>query len=555
MDLSSLEALGLEKSGVVVKRPDGGYDLMTADGSRVLGHHATGPQAYKQEYAIQMSQRKKKLQQKVLAKKEAAEKEKEETPLQPQQERVKSEASSGKPYRKALIHGLGSGKTRSSIIAGKATGGDYAAFTPASLRPNFRKEVAKWDSPEVQPEVTSYNMLAKGLPERIPKTVIFDEVHNLRNPAAQRTVNAKEVARRAENLVLLTGTPIVNSPADLAPLYEMLSGETLSPETFNDRFVGEETVNPGLGGWLRGVQPVKRPVLKNRGKLKEMLKGYIDYHAPANMGVQREEATYETPMSNQQLRFYRAFWDQLPTVLRWKLQYDYPLTKQEITNLSSFLAGPRQVGLSILPFMKGKRDPLAAFQDSPKLQKAMELAQAAVQQDPDAKIISFSNFLEAGLEPYAAALAAQKVPYGIFHGGLSDADRKRIEEDYNAGRIRHLLLGPSGSEGLSLKGTTVAQLLDPHWNNARGRQSIGRGIRLDSHTHLPAEKRKVLVQRFRSSTPSGLWAKLWRALTLSGDATPASDPGTDEYIERLANKKDDLNDQVMEVLREVGTPQ
>jgi hypothetical protein len=556
-----LEALGMadgaggehllatfDKKAVVVQREDGKYELRTADGQRVLGTHDTGPQAYKQEYAIQMAQKRRKLQSKLKAAALKA-----DVVLQPQQERIREEVETGAPVRKMLVHSVGSGKTLTAVAAGEETGEPYAAFVPAALRQNFNKEVEKFTDQTNVPTVESYNLLAKGVPAEVPTTVIMDEAQRLRNPSAQQTVNAKEVARKAKNLLLLTGTPVVNSPADLAPLYEMLSGQPMSPETFKERFIGEETVNPGLGGWLRGVKPVKKPVLRNREQLKAMLKGYVDYHKPKDTGVEQREEIHETPMSNQQLRFYRAFWDQLPTVLRWKLQYDYPLTKQEINNLSSFLAGPRQVGLSILPFMKGKRDPLAAFEDSPKLQKAMQLAEETLK-DPNAKVLAFSNFLEAGLEPYAAALAARKIPYGIFHGGLTDADRKRVIEDYNTGKIRHLLIGPSGSEGISTKGTRLIQLLDPHWNKARAKQSIGRGIRFDSHLHLPEDERNVLVQRFRSSTPTGVLARLWRALTLSGDPTPASDPGTDEYLDRMSDKKDDLNEQVMDVIREVGTP-
>lgn len=472
--------------------------------------------------------------------------------LQPQQERLREKIRSGKPVRQLLVHSVGSGKSLSAIGAAEETGKPYAAYVPAALRVNFNKEVEKFTDGTNAPTVDSYNLLAKGLPAAVPETVVMDEVQRLRNPSAQQTVNAKQVAQQARNLILLTGTPVVNSPADLAPLYEMLSGQPMSAESFKEQFIGTEKVNPGLGGWLRGVKPTTRPVLQNREKLKRLFKGYVDYHKPKDTGVEQKEEIHETPMSNQQMRFYRAFWDQLPTVMRWKLQYDYPLTKQELNNLSSFLAGPRQVGLSILPFMKGKKDPLAAFQDSPKLQKAMELAEASMK-DPKAKVLTFSNFLEAGLEPYAAALAARKVPYGIFHGGLSDADRKKVVEDYNSDRIRHLLIGPSGTEGISTRGTRLIQLLDPHWNKARAKQSIGRGIRYDSHLHLPEDERNVLVQRFRSSTPTGVLARLWRAMTFTGGPTPASDPGTDEYLDRMSDKKDGLNEQAMDVLREVGT--
>lgn len=478
---------------------------------------------------------------------------KEELPLQPHQERARDEAEDEKPYRKLLVHSLGSGKSRSAITVAETKGGPYAAIVPASLRVNFNKEVDKWTDGSTRPDLLSFNSIAKGQPANEYNTLVVDEAQGLRNPASQRSAQTKALAAKTPNLVLLSGTPIVNAPSDLVPMIEMLTGQKMTPETFNDKFVGEKTVSPGIGGWLRGVPPVKQKVMKNKEQFQNLLRGYVDYHEPSKPAVEREDEQYDVSMSPEQDRFYRAFWDQLPTVLRWKLQYDYPLTTQELNNLSSFMAGPRQVSLSILPFMRGKHDPLSAFNKSPKLTKAFELAQEARTQDPNAKVVAFSNFLQAGLEPYAAALAANNVPYGIFHGGLSDGDRKRVIEDYNTGKIKQLLIGPSGSEGISLKGTNLLQVLDPHWNKARVEQSIGRGIRFDSHIHLPEDQRRVRVQRFRSKTPTGFWDRVLRRLMLYSPDTSASDPGSDSYLENMADRKNQLNTQFMAALREVGS--
>jgi superfamily II DNA/RNA helicase len=158
------------------------------------------------------------------------------------------------------------------------------------------------------------------------------------------------------------------------------------------------------------------------------------------------------------------------------------------------------------------------------------------------------------LQPYAAALAAKKIPYAIFHGGMTDADRKRAVADYNANRIRALLIAPAGSEGISLKGTSALQLLDPHWNEARLDQAIGRGIRFDSHTDLPPDQRKVRVQRFLSELPPGVLSRLWRWAIQTKPGTQMSNPGTDFYLENMARKKQQLNDQFLDELKQIGTP-
>jgi len=174
------------------------------------------------------------------------------------------------------------------------------------------------------------------------------------NPESQQTQQAKILAQRARNVLLLSGSPIVNSPTDFAPLAEMLTGQPQDAKTFESTYVGQKTVRPSLWARFRGVKPAKEPVLRNQEQLKKLLQGHVDYHAPATPDVEQVEERYTTPMSPEQTKLYQAFWQQLPWILRWKLQHEFPLSKQEIGNLSSFLSGPRQVSLSTLPFNRRK---------------------------------------------------------------------------------------------------------------------------------------------------------------------------------------------------------
>lgn len=476
-------------------------------------------------------------------------------PLQPQQQAIADMGND--PVRMLLYHSLGSGKTRTAITGAESAGEPYTAVMPASLRGNFRKEQEKWTDQTLPSNLISYNALAQAVPDDNPGTVIFDEAHRLRNPDSLQTQHAFELSDKANRTYLLSGSPVVNHPHDLAPLMRMVTGNPITPEEFDNKFVGERTISPGLWGWLQGADSVTQPAMVNQDQFADAWKGHVSYHAPAKPAVDQNDEHYNVPMSTDQHRLYNAFWDKLPTLLRWKLQTSFPLSHAELLKLNSFLSGPRQVSLSTFPFMRGQGDAFQAYQQSPKLQKAVGFMQEA-HKDPNFRGVAYSNFVNAGLMPYAAALTNAGIPHGIFHGGLNDATRKKVVDDYNAGRTRVLLLGPSGGEGISLKGTRMLQVLDPHWNSTRTTQAIGRGVRFDSHVDLPEDQRNVRVQHFNSELPPGMWQQLWNWVTNAKPkppelATPSMNPGVDTYLQQMALRKDRLNQEFLDQLKAIGS--
>lgn len=471
-----------------------------------------------------------------------------ETHLQPQQERI---ARTGdEPEKRELIyHTLGSGKTLASLAAGIHADEPMTAVTPAAIRPQFKAEYDRFTDQQPSLAMNSYNQLASGQVSPTP-TMIFDEAHRLRNPGSKQTMQAINATQNARHVYLLSGSPIVNYPSDLAPLASILTKKNITPQQFNDRFVGQKTVYPGWSGWWKGVQPATVPTIKNKAMFDQMMAGHVDYYAPGKPDVKLNEERVETEMSPHQEQLYRAFWDQLPTLMRWKLQRDYPMTRQELTKLTSFLSGPRQVGLSTLPFQRGNVDPIRAFNESPKLQAAYNRLQETLK-DPVSRAVVASNFIHAGLDPMAAKLQADKIPYTMFNGSLNDATRKQVVTDYNTGQKRVMLLGPAGSEGLSLKGTRLMQILDPYWNAARGDQTIGRGARFDSHIALPPEDRNMQVQRFYSRLPGG-W-KGWLMKQLYSNPNRWSDESVDHYMDKLTTRKQQLNNEFLQELQRIGS--
>jgi superfamily II DNA or RNA helicase len=436
-----------------------------------------------------------------------------------------------------------------SLAAAEAYGQPYTAIVPAALRPTYLAERKKFTDGSVPAQVMSYTELARGKPVQYPDSLVFDEAHRLRSPGSAAAQRAQELAQKARQVVMLSGTPTVNSPGDMAPLVSMLASKKLDPEGFEERYVRQRKVQPGFLDQLRGVPAGEESVVNHEDELKALLQGHVDYYSPEKPVVPVTQEDHVVEMGPEQTQLYRAMWDQLPFYLRWKLQNQFPLSRQELLRLRSFLSGPRQVGLSTLPYLKDK-DPRTAFQQSTKLQKALSLMQESLK-DERVKGLVFSNFIDAGLRPYASALEDAGVPHGLFHGGLNDKERKKLVDDYNAGKIRVALIGPSGTEGLSFKGTQVLQQLDEHFHPVRSRQAKGRGLRYDSHWGLPDDLQNLRVQRFVSRLPPSLvnrvLAKVWL-----GSAEPT--PAVDDHLRNLSDRKEKLNSKFLDLLREVGTP-
>lgn len=468
-----------------------------------------------------------------------------EVQLQPHQQELVEQAKTH-PQRMLLMHSLGSGKTLSAIGMAEAQNQPYTAVVPAALRNNFRGERAKFTDQQTPADVASYTSIAKGDPISKLHTLIFDEAHRLRNPGSKQTQRAMDLADQANQVIMLSGTPVINRPSDIVPMVNMLTGRRMSPEEFEGRYVGEKKKWPGIIPWLRGVQPVTEPEIRNEDELKALLQGHIDYYAPDQGPVPVNRTDIPVEMGTEQSRLYKAMWNELPWMLRWKLKNDFPMNKEELSKALSFLTGPRQVSLSTYPYLRSK-DPEKAFVHSPKLQEAHKRMMEKLK-DERTKGLVFSNFIDAGLTPYSYMLNKNGIPAAVFHGGLNDLERKRLVDDYNRNKLRVALLGPSGAEGLSFKGTQLIQILDPHWNAARTRQMEGRGLRHDSHWNLPPELQNVEIQRYISKMPPGFQQRLMAWLGQKPEPGRASD----DYLIAMSQKKDDLSSKFLSLLRDMG---
>lgn len=441
-----------------------------------------------------------------------------------------------------VYHGLGSGKTLTALQAAETLGLPLTVVAPASIRSHFDEENKKYDT-QVDLNTYSYNK-PPDTEELIEGVLAFDEAHRMGRADSQRS-------RLPENLqavkkLFLTGTPIRNDPVELIPLLLGMGVDIpKSPDKFREKYVEKIIVNPGLYARIvKGIQPGVEYKAKNLEDLKEKLEGKVDYYASGRDNYPSvEEEDILVPMSSLQKKVYKELESENPS-LAYKIKYGLPPSKSESQKLNSFLSATRQIGNSPAPYLS-KRKEFNPEVDEPKIQKAFEEILRQSKADPNYKGITYSNYLESGVNLLEDRLKTTAIPYAKFTGKLTKTQKQEIVDQYNKGKIKHLLLSPSGGEGLDLKNTKVVQILEPHWNTATIDQVKGRAIRYKSHESLPEGEQKVKIQNFYATLP--LSSKLIPKIL-----QPKTRLSTDQYLKQLAQKKDNLNNQFLQALQEIG---
>lgn len=432
-----------------------------------------------------------------------------EDELQPHQKRVIRKIQD--PNRTGLVvaHGLGSGKTRTAIEAHKALGGDADVVLPASLRGNYEKEVDRWGGDRSKTKIVSQQGVALGKTPLTSKTLIVDEGHHARNAKTKLSDAIK--GSTAKKKIILTGTPIYNNPADIATLVNQAAGKPVLREggAFKTRYL-----SPGFIGERMGRR------LSHVGELKSKLNQYVDYHKgdPSKLPSITSK-TIPVELGKHQSALYRASIGKVPRHLK--------LNQANVDRLKPYLTGPRMVSNTSHAI-----DPNS--HEEPKIDRAYADLKRHLD-DAKGKALVYSNYLEHGIHPIQKRLEGDKISHGVFTGREPLKQRNQTVKDYNAGKHRALLVSSSGAEGLDLKGTRLVQILDPHFNNSKIRQVVGRSARMGSHTHLPPEERHVEVRQY-IGRPQRRWL-------------PGHSKGVDDLLADTSRRKDETDRQITALLK------
>lgn len=463
--------------------------------------------------------------------------------LKEHQQRISDKIGSGKSV--LAYHSLGSGKTLESLdsargIIEKNPGARALFIVPAPLRDNMQKEMDKHNIPKhirSNIDIDSYEGAtnrAKEYKEKKYHLVVLDEAHRVRNPGL-RSDAVRELSRSAKQRLLLTGTPIYNQRSDIAKVINTTAGKSVmpeDPEKFDQSFIQNTKVKPGLLLRILGVKPGDKLSVKNKKELRRLGKEYMDrFDAMKEMKQDFPDRTDEmvhVDMSPSQLRAYQYAEDTIPLPLRLKIRMNLPVDKKEQQNLNAFSQAVRQISNTDAKYTTSKPS-------APKIDRIVSDFEGMMKDNPNHKGIIYSNYLGSGLEEAHRQLVAKKIPVAMFTGNTTSSERKQAISDYNEGKIKAILLSSAGSEGLDLKGTRSFQGMEPHFNNEKINQVIGRGIRYRSHADLPEEERKVRVMRYLSTKPK-LFGKISRG------------QGIDDYLHHSAATKDSLTKEILDAM-------
>lgn len=461
--------------------------------------------------------------------------------LQPHQKRV-VEKSQQQPGL-LLYHGLGSGKTLSSIAIAESQKGNVNVVVPAALRENYKKELHKFiGKVPSRYKVHSYeHAVGKGLSDA--NLTVFDESQRMGRSESNRSVLGRTAPGKK---IFLSGTPIRNEPSEILPILHGLAPDRNPPSStkaFNERYIEEHKVKPNFWGQLRGVKPGIERRLRNQGELSSLFRDRVDYHASSGEFPTTSHVQHTIPMSDRQTTIYRALTEKNP-ILAYKIKKNLPPSKQESKQLNAFLSGVRQLSNDpgVLDTELAKLPPSTR---SPKIRAVVGRIAGEYAKKRDYRAVVYSNYLKAGIKPVAEELQSAGMTVGVYTGELSDKKKKKLVDDYNAGIINVLLISGAGAEGLDLKGTNAVHVMEPHFNQARIKQVIGRAVRHRSHAHLPPNERHVSVEYY-ATTPEN-------KPRLFGMLPPKNETGADKYLQDLSAKKERLNEELLNILKAEGS--
>ena len=93
--------------------------------------------------------------------------------------------------------------------------------------------------------------------------------------------------------------------------------------------------------------------------------------------------------------------------------------------------------------------------------------------------------------------------YGEFHGGIKDVIAREntraifnSSNNKNGEKIKIIIISPTTSEGVNLSNIRQVHIIEPHWNQSRIEQVMGRAIRQCSHADLPMNDRHVKIFKY-----------------------------------------------------------
>lgn len=355
-----------------------------------------------------------------------------------------------------VFHGTGSGKTIAAITSVRCFLRDNPTahayiLTPTSVTDQFRGHVQKlgldMDRVHVYPHVT---FILRFKEDKVPhlkgSMIVVDEAHLFANVDAIKQYSLKQepratslyrACREAKKILLMTATPAVNIAKQMYNYIKLIEGRHLNAK--------------------RTIDDIYKDV-----------KCYVSYY-------KKHEDDDDYPQKVVHIRRFDMPKDYLDQYNQ--LEIDIKDEMGEKRSLKPFLTGLRRASNRI---------------DDNENPKVQHLVQQIVR-EPKLPTVIYSSWRADGVGYVQEKLRERNVPFNEITGSVSKKARAKASEEFSKGQVPVLFITAAGAEGLDLKGCRRIFILEPHWTHSRHEQVIGRGVRYQSHAHLPPNERRVDV--------------------------------------------------------------
>ena len=390
-----------------------------------------------------------------------------------------------------VFHGVGSGKTLTAVVSSYFYLKVYPqnkviVISPPALLYNFINSMVQYglDIKDKRYTFTTYDKYIRKPTVANNSLLIIDEAHNFRTEIKQSEVKDPETnealksiiisnkkgalvqefgAMKAHKILLLTGTPFVNSiydienllsfidkrePLDRSSFSNIISIESNLPEYFGHRISYFPTV---YSEFFPTVNEQVVPIYMSKGDAKKY----------------KEIKSEGRPNSNSE-------------------------------NPNTFLSAERYASNAL----RGE--------NNKKLQALLKL----ITDKPKQKFIVYTALQDGGIRLIKENLDKLKIGYVVISGSESTVKKEESRKYFNGyyndkipqsndpllspyknTQYRILLITKAGTEGVDTKNCQNMVLYDSQWNDATSEQIIARAVRYKSHIDLPVKERYVNVYR------------------------------------------------------------
>lgn len=406
-----------------------------------------------------------------------------------------------------LYHSMGSGKTITSLAMVSQFKFPIIIISTKASRKNFQDDIKKMGLDVSRIQIITYQKVIKMIMDGginfSDYSIIIDEAHHLRTGTKLQSILITECTK-AKKIVLLTGTIFYNSLTDLSVLVNIIKKDEVLPETNKEfKFFFWDDIYEAPG---------------SVDTLKERIQGTISYFKKTHDShYPKSFTTYiKVDMSNGQISEYRHYLKKI-------------LSLDNIQHIDYSVMDKRKVN----NFLNVTRQLSNTLENSPDFPKIIAIWDY-VKKSPK-PIIIYSNYLANGILPLTIHLNKNQVSYALYYGEQTEEKRNKIIDKYNDRKIDVLLITSAGSESLDLKNTRSIHIMEPHWNESKINQIIGRAIRYDSHKALPESERTVEIVRW---------------ISVFGYKIPYET--ADEYLVTIAQQKEKMFNAFDKIIQETS---